>query len=353
MATSHGATHGSPPTQSQRHGFFDMSIFDPNSDRIKSARSSIDHDGLSHRRTASRAPSIESINSTNSVPFAPPPPPPPSAWKRFTSHFSKRVIKRHIKFLVAFYLAALLTLIPSVAQQLGPSPYLANIAVIFMHPSRTVGSMLEIAVFCAVGGILGAIWVLPCQAIIASYNRSHPPAGDNAAWAIDAAWFFVGMWLITIAKTRYAKLNGSFVIYSILGIFSLTKNHLEVEFRLSDFGHLLGPLMLGIAICVFVCIVFWPETASEGLGRALNESLDTSRALLNLSTRFFLLNHKTIALPKSALEKAQAEVRTAQKKLYSAYREARYEVTYSVTNPADYKEVRVILSALMRHLASM
>lgn len=87
--------------------------------------------------------------------------------------------------------------------------------------------------------------------------------------------------------------------------------------------------------------------------RAFNESLDTSRALLNLSTRSFLLNHKTIALPKSALEKAQAEVRTAQKKLYNAYREARYEVTYSMTNPADYKEVRVIISALMRHLASM
>lgn len=85
----------------------------------------------------------------------------------------------------------------------------------------------------------------------------------------------------------------------------------------------------------------------------MNESLDTSRALLNLSTRSFLLNHKTIALPKSAIDKAQAEVRMAQKKLFSAYREARYEVTYSLNNPADYKEVRVILSALMRHLGSM
>lgn len=81
--------------------------------------------------------------------------------------------------------------------------------------------------------------------------------------------------------------------------------------------------------------------------------MDTSRSLLNLSTRSFLLNHKTIALPKSAIDKAQGEVRTAQKKLFSAYREARYEVTYSRTNPADYKEVKTIVSALMRHLASM
>lgn len=81
--------------------------------------------------------------------------------------------------------------------------------------------------------------------------------------------------------------------------------------------------------------------------------MDTSRALLNLSTRYFLLNHKTIALPKSVIEKAQAEVREAQKKLYGAYQEARYEVTYSMRNPADYKEVRAVVSALMRHLASM
>ncbi|KAG0296869.1 hypothetical protein BGZ98_000796, partial [Dissophora globulifera] len=87
--------------------------------------------------------------------------------------------------------------------------------------------------------------------------------------------------------------------------------------------------------------------------RALNESLDSSRALLNLSTRSFLLNHETIALPKTVIEKAQSEVRNAQKKLFTAYTEARYEVTYSKTNPADYKQVRIILSRLMRHLSSM
>ncbi|KAF9337974.1 hypothetical protein BG006_001075 [Podila minutissima] len=111
--------------------------------------------------------------------------------------------------------------------------------------------------------------------------------------------------------------------------------------------------MMGVCITLLVSIICWPETASEGLGRALNESMDTSRALLNLSTRSFLLNHKTIALPKSVLEKAQAEVREAQKKLYNAYQEARYEVTYSMRNPADYKEVRAVISVLMRHLASM
>lgn len=74
---------------------------------------------------------------------------------------------------------------------------------------------------------------------------------------------------------------------------------------------------------------------------------------MNLSTRSFLLNHKTIALTKSVIENAQAKVRNAQKKLFTAYREARYEVTFATTNPADYKEVRVVVSALMRHLGSM
>lgn len=106
-------------------------------------------------------------------------------------------------------------------------------------------------------------------------------------------------------------------------------------------------------VYIVLTITMYINFNKQNIRRALNESMDTSRSLLNLSTRSFLLNHKTIALPKSAIDKAQAEVRTAQKKLFSAYREARYEVTYSRTNPADYKEVKTIVSALMRHLASM
>ncbi|KAF9296784.1 hypothetical protein BGZ88_011854 [Linnemannia elongata] len=331
-----------------------MAIFDPAPDvRPKSTRSSVDHERLSHRMTISRPPSIESINSANSVPFAPPPPPPPSAWKQFTNHFSRRVIKRHVKFIVALYISSALALITPIARQLGPTPYLANVAVVFMHPSRTVGSQLEVTFFSVIGGILGAAWIIPCQVAVAAFNQRYLAEGNTSAWAIEAAWFFLGVWVMTLYKTRYAKLNCTFIIYTIAGIFSLTRSQVNLHFDFFDFWNLMGPLMIGIAICLFVSIVFWPETASEGLGRALNESMDTSRSLLNLSTRAFLLNHKTIALPKSAIDKAQAEVRTAQKKLFSAYREARYEVTYSRTNPADYKEVKTIVSALMRHLASM
>ncbi|KAG0371988.1 hypothetical protein BGX24_000898 [Mortierella sp. AD032] len=331
-----------------------MAIFDPAPDvRPKSARSSVDHERLSHRMTVSRPPSIESINSANSVPFAPPPPPPPSAWKRFTNHFSRRVIKRHVKFIIALYISSALALITPLARQLGPTPYLANVAVVFMHPSRTVGSQLEVTFFSVIGGILAAAWILPCQVAVAAFNQRYLPGGNTAAWAIEAAWFFLGVWIMTLYKTRYAKLNCTFIIYTIAGIFALTTGRVSMQFDFFHFWNLMGPLMIGIAICLVVSIVFWPETASEGLGRALNESMDTSRSLLNLSTRAFLLNHKTIALPKSAIDKAQGEVRLAQKKLFSAYREARYEVTYSRTNPADYKEVKTIVSALMRHLASM
>ncbi|KAG0268557.1 hypothetical protein BGZ95_002417, partial [Linnemannia exigua] len=322
-----------------------MAIFDPAPDvRPKSARSSVDHERLSHRMTVSRPPSIESINSTNSVPFAPPPPPPPSAWKQFTGHFSRRVIKRHVKFIIALYISSALALITPLARQLGPFPYMANVAVVFMHPSRTVGSQLEVTFFSVIGGILAAAWILPCQAAVAAFNQRYLPGGNNAAWAIEAAWFFLGVWIMTLYKTRYAKLNCTFIIYTIAGIFALTTGQISMQFDFFHFWNLMGPLMIGIAICLVLHFAH---------KRALNESMDTSRSLLNLSTRSFLLNHKTIALPKSAVDKAQGEVRLAQKKLFSAYREARYEVTYSRTNPADYKEVKTIVSALMRHLASM
>ncbi|KAF9128659.1 hypothetical protein BGX30_014239 [Mortierella sp. GBA39] len=255
--------------------------------------------------------SSESMNSTNSVPFAPPPPPTPSLWRKVRNQLSNRVLKRHLRFMVALYLSSSLTLIRPVANFLGAMPFLANITVVFMHPARTVGSQLE------------------------------------------AAWFFVGIWIMTALKARYAKLTCTFLVFTIANIFGYSKTNDNVKFNVHAYWTLIGPIMIGVGICLIVSIVFWPETASEGLGRALSESLDTSRALLNLSTRSFLLNHKTIALPKSVIENAQTEVRNAQKKLFTAYREARYEVTFATTDPADYKEVRVVVSALMRHLGSM
>lgn len=244
-----------------------MGIFDPAPEHLpKSARTSIDHDRTSHRMTASRPPSIESMNSANSVPFAPPPPPPPSVWKQFTNHFSHRVIKRHIKFIVALYISSALALVVPIANVLGNSPYLANVTVIFMHPARTVGSQLEVTFFSAVGAILAGIWIVPCQLAVAAFNQKYRPEGSNAAWAIDAAWFFLGVWIMTTYKTKYAKLNCSFIIYTIAGIFALTRNHTSMHFDFHDFWDLMGPMMLGIAICLIVSIVFWPETASEGLG---------------------------------------------------------------------------------------
>ncbi|KAG0026754.1 hypothetical protein BGZ81_006114 [Podila clonocystis] len=158
---------------------------------------------------------------------------------------------------------------------------------------------------------------------------------------------------MTTCKIRYPKLNSTFIIYTVIVTFAVGRSDQTLTYTFRDFLNQVVPLLMGVGISLLVSIICWPETASEGLGRALNESMDTSRALLNLSTRSFLLNHKTIALSKSVIEKAQAEVREAQKKLYTAYREARYEVTYSMRNPADYKEVRAVVSALMRHLASM
>ncbi|KAF9091010.1 hypothetical protein BGX23_005558 [Mortierella sp. AD031] len=136
-------------------------------------------------------------------------------------------------------------------------------------------------------------------------------------------------------KARYAKMTCTFLIFTIANIFGYSRTNDNVKFNIHAYWTLIGP-MLGVLISLIVSIVFWPETASEGLG-----------------TRSFLLNHKTIALPKSVIESTQVEVRNAQKKLFAAYREARYEVTFATTDPADYKEVRVVVSALMRQLASM
>ncbi|KAF9539743.1 hypothetical protein EC957_005074 [Mortierella hygrophila] len=357
------------PTVTYPLSFFDLVSSGLPKKKAKSLRATGDAGNLqessghiqSSINSSARSLSIssESMNSTNSVPFAPPPPPTPSLWRKFRNQLSNRVLKRHLRFIVALCLSSSLTLIRPVANFLGPMPFLSNITVVFMHPARTVGSQLEVTLFSVIGAIITTAWIIPCQVSVVAYNQQFfakhgaLEVDGHVSWAIEAAWFFVGIWIMTTLKARYAKLTCTFLIFTIANIFGYGKTNDDVEFNIHAYWTLIGPIMIGVGICLVVSIVFWPETASEGLGRALSESLDTSRALLNLSTRSFLLNHKTIALPKSVIENAQTEVRTAQKKLFTAYREARYEVTFATTDPADYKEVRVVVSTLMRHLGSM
>lgn len=210
--------------------------------------------------------SMESMNSTDSVPFAPPPPPPPSLWKNFTCHFTKRVIKRHIKFMLALYISSILILIPKVSIAQGTLPFLSNIAVVFMHPARTIGSQLEVTVFSVIGALFAAAWIFPCQLSVVAYNQRYLMQGGNAGWVIQATWFFVGIWIMTTFKIRYPKLNGTFIIYTVIGTFAVTQSHRILTYTFRDFLNPMAPLMIGVGITLLVSIICWPETASEELG---------------------------------------------------------------------------------------
>ncbi|KAF9583305.1 hypothetical protein BGW38_009787, partial [Lunasporangiospora selenospora] len=241
---------------------------------------------------------------------------------------------------------------------LGPLPFLANVTVVFVHPARTVGAMLEVTASSIMGAILATVWILPRQAVEIAINKRVVENGGqisgDATWVVEAVWFFIGIWIMTTLKAKYPKLTSMFLIFTTAHIFEHGRalDNTSFDFQ-KDFWAWMTPMMLGVAICLVTCVVIWPETASDGLGRALYESLDSSRALLSLSTRMFLLHHRTIAQPLSVMDNAHTQVKQAQKKLHTAYKEARYEVTYSEMDPAGYKEARFVLTSMMRHLGSM
>ncbi|KAF9276523.1 hypothetical protein BGZ68_009962, partial [Mortierella alpina] len=165
------------------------------------------------------------MESSNSVPYAPPPPPPPSAIQMFLDRFSKRVIRRHIKFVLAIYLASLLTLIRPVGNVLGQSPTLAISTVVFLHPARTVGSQLEVTLFSIIGAVIAAGWIIPYQLLVTYYNGLYLTQGNTWGWTIEALLFFIGIWVMTAVKARYAKLTGAFVIFTIVNISAHGKTH--------------------------------------------------------------------------------------------------------------------------------
>lgn len=143
------------------------------------------------------------------------------------------------------------------------------------------------------------------------------------------------------------------IMASILVTFAFTKSVDLTVFSVASALDFARPLFIGAVLSLFVNLTIWRESASQGLGRALNESLTEIRTLLDLTTSAFLLDPKRLNLPRSTIDDANSRMRLALAKVLSAYSEARYEVSYGYARPTDFKVIKRHVSKLTQHLGSL
>ncbi|KAI9281806.1 Fusaric acid resistance protein-like-domain-containing protein [Sporodiniella umbellata] len=263
-----------------------------------------------------------------------------------------RIFRRVLKCTIAYFLSSLFSLILPAAHAIGPVPFFAVTAMLFSHPGRTMGAQFDATITAVLGVVAAILYAFAGIAASVAYNVAHPTTyiTQPIGRVINVMFLFVGIFGAQMLRQVYPKFHFFSLQFMIVQIFSMSRsiNYLQVPFGLPlNYGI---PLLVGHSISLLVNLVFWPETAVDGLGRALKETITSSKDMLHMITKQFFLDPKSELVPESTVDGISAKMRMGMTKVKTAYREAKYEISYSYIRPQQLSQVRKSLDRLTRHL---
>ncbi|KAG0172340.1 hypothetical protein DFQ28_011056 [Apophysomyces sp. BC1034] len=260
------------------------------------------------------------------------------------------VVRRILKCTLAYFISTLFSVIHPVADALGQAPYITSSGTLFNHPGRTVGSMFDATLTASLGGALSIVYGIAGLAASSAYNTAHPDKLYVGA-IINCLFLVVGVFACQMIRQVYTNFFCFAVIFMVVELFAMTRETYQTDVSLKlpiEFG---VPFLLGTYISLLVNLFVWPETAVDGLGRALKGTLTSSKEMLNLITQQFFLDPQTVMLPADKIDKTAADMRAGMMKVKTAYKEAKYEISYTYVRPKELIHVRDGLDRVTRHLS--
>lgn len=175
-----------------------------------------------------------------------------------------RIIRRILKCTIAYFISTLFSTIDPLAKALGQAPFIVCSGCLLSHPGRTVGAQLDATITSALGAGLAIVYGLAGIAAATSYNAQHP--NSYAGNGINCLFLVVGVFAAQLIRQKFSKLHFFSLQFMVVLLFSMTAGvgYKSVPLRLSsEFGL---PFLIGAFVSLFVNVIFWPETAVDGLG---------------------------------------------------------------------------------------
>ncbi|KAF8070185.1 hypothetical protein FPV67DRAFT_1486576 [Lyophyllum atratum] len=236
-----------------------------------------------------------------------------------------------LKCALAYFLASLFTFNPYLASLLsriasdGPGPHtpfqsghMVATIVAYFNPAKTVGGMIEADIFCLIGFLYSAFVCLASMSMF-SWLESKPGwewLGDLVA----VVWVGVSMSIVAWFKAWMANpsFNTACSMITIIIVVVVVKE--------GGIRTLLGVLTIvayGSLITNLVCLLIWPQSATESLQKDMVKTLDSFSTVLTMLTNTFLLEggvHKQSHLEKmqQAVEDHQSSFTSLKKSLTEA-----------------------------------
>ncbi|KAM3579788.1 hypothetical protein VKS41_007869 [Umbelopsis sp. WA50703] len=266
--------------------------------------------------------------------------------------FPRRIVHRIIKATFAYVTCIVLCSIEPVVNALGPAAYLSITGCLFTHPGRTMGAQIDATITSVLGIALAICWALAGMAASIAYNRSwgQDLPTHQAGVAINAAFLIVGIMFAQILRMRFPKFQFFSLQFMIVQIFCNTKLINLTEMQPGGVLNFGIPLMLGAGVSLFYNLILWRETAVDGLGRALLDTVKGSQEMLKLITDQFELEFETADIDVDGVNMAASKMRAGYTKIMTAYRDSKYELSHAYISPLKAKPIYKSLNSLTKHL---
>lgn len=210
-------------------------------------------------------------------------------------------VRNVIKSSIAYFIASLAVYWIKFDDLLGEtdSKHVVATVAVYFHPSRTIGSMHQTAMFVIICILFSFTVSFACRAISVYLFVS---GSDELSYALDL--FVSSIALGTIAffkqKVNMATFNTACSLASITVVSllvregSLNASQIPVERLMAT----LRVIFCGTAVSVGCCYFIWPVRAVDKLRKSLNDSYDIMSSILSILTNCFLVGE---TVPDEAL----------------------------------------------------
>jgi len=181
------------------------------------------------------------------------------------------------KSFIAVFAAYILCLVPSVRQWLGQYSYIMVASAVINHPGRTVGAQIDGAISTILGTVTGLGW--GAFGLWLSTSTLEAQIGYGAILAVFLAIYIA---IVAAIRSYFIRLY-QFVICAGMAIsyacLSDVSGSVVVWKKLKDYGI---PWVLGQAICLLACVLWFPDAGARRLAVSLNDAFETMMVSLQL-----------------------------------------------------------------------
>ncbi|KAI7903752.1 uncharacterized protein BX663DRAFT_471797 [Cokeromyces recurvatus] len=284
------------------------------------------------------------------------------SWTKFRNQYLTLSHKQSmvLKCSIAYMIGSLFTFVPQLSALCGThvASHIAATVTVFFNPAKTVGGMVEAAGFC---------WIYTLAALTLSlasmYTTNYFLDLDMKLVAYSVSlcvWLAGSTFIISYLKVKLNRpsvLTASGLAFMILfSVIVRQGSGNEAEFSFDIIRDTFAIVAIGSAITVAVCVLIWPMTAAEKLKSEIDSSLSSTRILLKLLTKTFLLDTD---LPEftanETLETAIKTHRTSFTALKPALADAKLEF-YNLEmqfHARGYKAIVESLERLAQHIGGL